>query len=154
MSDMRKPGTWWRSDKEISGGAMFDWGAHIVDWIFHLIPEEMAGVCEIPRESSVCAHAVAANAILVVEDLASDRRFANNPILKKLKLRFYAGVPLRAPGGQPVGALCILDTKPRHFGEAERRILTIMGDVMSDEIGSHPLGSGSRPPMPVAAGAT
>jgi predicted dehydrogenase len=44
MGGMSEPGTWWRSDKEISGGAMFDWGAHIVDWIFHLMPGEMAGV--------------------------------------------------------------------------------------------------------------
>jgi len=44
MGGLHAPGTWWRSDKKISGGAMFDWGAHIVDWVFHLIPESIAGV--------------------------------------------------------------------------------------------------------------
>lgn len=38
------PGTWWRSDKKISGGAMYDWGAHFMDWILHLIPAEVVGV--------------------------------------------------------------------------------------------------------------
>ncbi len=38
------PGTWWRADKEISGGAMFDWGAHFVDWILNLVPSEVVGV--------------------------------------------------------------------------------------------------------------
>lgn len=38
------PGTWWRSDKRISGGAMFDWGAHFVDWILNLAPSEVTGV--------------------------------------------------------------------------------------------------------------
>ena len=44
MGGMRDPGTWWRSDKAISGGAMFDWGAHIIDWILHFIPQQVAGV--------------------------------------------------------------------------------------------------------------
>jgi len=32
------PGHWWRSDKAISGGAFFDWGAHFLDWILNLMP--------------------------------------------------------------------------------------------------------------------
>lgn len=38
------PGTWWRADKRISGGAMYDWGAHFMDWILNLIPSPMVGV--------------------------------------------------------------------------------------------------------------
>lgn len=26
-------GTWWRSNKQVSGGAIYDWGAHFTDWI-------------------------------------------------------------------------------------------------------------------------
>ncbi len=44
MGGMHAPGNWWRSDKAISGGAMFDWGAHIIDWIFHLVPKQVVGV--------------------------------------------------------------------------------------------------------------
>jgi predicted dehydrogenase len=44
MGGMHKPGSWWRSDKSISGGAMFDWGAHIIDWILHLVPQQVSGV--------------------------------------------------------------------------------------------------------------
>jgi predicted dehydrogenase len=44
MGSMSPPGNWWRSDKKISGGAMFDWGAHIIDWIFHLVPKSVVGV--------------------------------------------------------------------------------------------------------------
>ncbi len=39
-----KPGNWWRSDKKISGGAFYDWGAHFVDWVLNLIPGKMIGV--------------------------------------------------------------------------------------------------------------
>ncbi len=44
MGGFSEPGTWWRSDKALSGGAMFDWGAHIIDWILHLVPQQVAGV--------------------------------------------------------------------------------------------------------------
>jgi len=38
------PPNWWRSDKEIGGGALYDWGAHFIDQILNLVPERMAGV--------------------------------------------------------------------------------------------------------------
>jgi len=44
MGSLQPLGNWWRSDKKLSGGAMFDWGAHIIDWIFHLIPKKVVGV--------------------------------------------------------------------------------------------------------------
>ncbi len=39
-----KPGTWWRSDKKISGGAMYDWGAHYLDWLLNIIPAKITNV--------------------------------------------------------------------------------------------------------------
>lgn len=44
MGGFHNPGTWWRSYKEISGGAMFDWGAHIIDWILQLVPVQVKSV--------------------------------------------------------------------------------------------------------------
>ena len=38
------PGYWWRSDKKVSGGAFYDWGAHFVDWVLNLIPKKMVGI--------------------------------------------------------------------------------------------------------------
>ena len=32
-------GTWWRSNKEVSGGAIYDWGAHFTDWILNIITD-------------------------------------------------------------------------------------------------------------------
>ncbi len=39
-----KPGDWWRSRKEISGGAFFDWGAHYLDWLLQILPQKITGV--------------------------------------------------------------------------------------------------------------
>ena len=38
------PGFWWRSDRDISGGVMYDWGAHFLDWILNLVPSKIAQV--------------------------------------------------------------------------------------------------------------
>jgi hypothetical protein len=34
-------------------------------------------------------------------------------------VRFYAGVPLAGPRGQKIGTFCMVDTKPRDFGEEQ-----------------------------------
>jgi predicted dehydrogenase len=38
------PGTWWRSDKQISGGAFYDWGAHFLYWLLRIMPEPIENV--------------------------------------------------------------------------------------------------------------
>ena len=38
------PRDWWRADKAISGGNLYDWGAHFTDWVLQLIPEKVASV--------------------------------------------------------------------------------------------------------------
>lgn len=38
------PGRWWRANKDISGGAFYDWGAHFVDWLLGLVPSKPKSV--------------------------------------------------------------------------------------------------------------
>ncbi len=38
------PCNYWHSDADVSGGALFDWGSHIVDQILQLMPGEVATV--------------------------------------------------------------------------------------------------------------
>jgi len=44
MGGYGHPSYWWRSDKRISGGAFYDWGAHIVDWVLGLVPSKITEV--------------------------------------------------------------------------------------------------------------
>jgi predicted dehydrogenase len=44
MGGYSHPRYWWRSDKTISGGAFFDWGAHLVDWVLDLAPSRIAEI--------------------------------------------------------------------------------------------------------------
>ncbi len=78
-------------------------------------------MCETTRESSFCAHAVVAREMLIVPDALADDRFSDNPLVTgPPHIRFYAGTPIHAPGGQPIGTLCILDEKPRDLSPTER----------------------------------
>lgn len=97
------------------------------------LPDAMAKTRSTARDVSVCGHVIASNDALVVEDIARDRRFANNPLLKQHGFRFYAGVPLRAPNGQPVGSLCVLDAKPRKISEREKRLLQVLAEEVMEE---------------------
>jgi hypothetical protein len=98
------------------------------------LPEDLEKTRQGSRETSICSHVVAANAPLVVEDTARDRRFARNPFLRERGLRFYAGVPLRTESGQVIGSLCVLDKKPRTLSPRDMKLLQVIADELMDEI--------------------
>ena len=79
---------------------------------------------EAPREGSFCDVTIRQEGTLVIEDAATDAAFAESPfVLGDPHLRFYAGHPLKAPGGEQVGTLCIIDTRPRTLDDRERVLL-------------------------------
>jgi predicted PurR-regulated permease PerM len=98
------------------------------------LPEDLAKARQTARNVSICGHVVAKNHVMVIEDLARDRRFANNPLLKEHGIRFYAGIPLLAPNGQPIGSLCLMDMKPRQLTDREKRLLQEYADEVMEEI--------------------
>ena len=99
-----------------------------------VLPTQKAQETAASQHISVCGHVVAKNQVMVIEDLARDRRFANNPLLKEHGVRFYAGVPLLAPNGQPIGSLCLMDMKPRQLTEREKRLLLEYASEVMEEI--------------------
>lgn len=70
---------------------------------------------EMPRAHSLCLHAIRRpGEPLIVLDTETDHRFASNPLVEGAPhVRFYAGVPLLDRSGYPLGALCVMDDKPR-----------------------------------------
>jgi two-component sensor histidine kinase len=77
---------------------------------------------------SICAQAIQQPGLFVVPDASKDERFDNNPLVQGAPhLRFYAGARLETPEGLPLGALCVLDTKPREgLTEAQRFSLSAL----------------------------
>ncbi|MBS4066910.1 MAG: GAF domain-containing protein [Chitinophagaceae bacterium] len=79
------------------------------------------------RSSSFCAHALLGNDVMVIEDAASDIRFAHNPLVTgESRIRFYAGAPIVSPEGYKLGTVCVLDNKPQRFSEIQRKVLELI----------------------------
>ncbi|KAF2000260.1 hypothetical protein P154DRAFT_205033 [Amniculicola lignicola CBS 123094] len=59
---------------------------------------------------------------VIINDLAEAEKYAGRTYVHEgPRVRFYAGVPLRSPGGYIIGTLCVFDDKPRN-------------DISSDDI--------------------
>ncbi|MCX8082629.1 MAG: Gfo/Idh/MocA family oxidoreductase, partial [bacterium] len=43
-SSYSHPGFSWRSDKKISGGLLYDWGAHFLDWVLNLVDSRVLSI--------------------------------------------------------------------------------------------------------------
>ena len=81
-------------------------------------------VCATPREHAFCNRTILNDDVLVVEDACTSPDFADNPFVTgEPRIRFYAGAPLILRPGIRLGSLCLIDTRPRAFDEAERRWL-------------------------------
>ncbi len=44
MGGYGKPGDWWRTSREISGGVLYDWGCHLLEYCLQLIPSDLVEV--------------------------------------------------------------------------------------------------------------
>ncbi|NGZ87013.1 sensor domain-containing phosphodiesterase [Duganella aceris] len=98
--------------------------------------KSVAGFCapgSMQRDETFCNYTIQQGSVLMIEDTLLDPRFADNPIVTgPTAVRFYAGAPLLTPDGYAIGALCVVDTKPRTLNAAEKDKLTnLAGLVMA-----------------------
>jgi len=89
---------------------------------------------ETPRDVSFCAHAILGEGIMLVPDARDDERFSDNPlVLGNPNIRFYAGCPLKV-GKENLGTLCLIDDRPREFGEEEQQLLRDLAEMAEREL--------------------
>lgn len=92
-------------------------------------------VSETHRDISFCGHAILGDEPFVIPDTLEDERFADNPlVINEPNIRFYAGCPLKAPDGQKLGTLCIIDRKPRDLSVDDIEILTDLAAMVEREL--------------------
>lgn len=88
-----------------------------------------------PREQAFCAHAILGSQTLVVPDALEDDRFADNPLVcGKSRIRFYAGRPIAAADGSRLGTLCVIDHRPRDFGQDEIQLMNDLAALVECEL--------------------
>jgi len=93
---------------------------------------------ETPRDLGFCSHAILEDKPLVVSDALTDDRFAENPVVVgDPRVRFYAGIPLRTADGTRVGALCVVDHKPRTLSATQLKMLQDIARLVEEEL-EHP----------------
>jgi PAS domain S-box-containing protein len=87
------------------------------------------------RGKSLCALAVLDHEVTVFEDALKEPCLMANPnVVGEFGLRFYAGAPLITQDGYTIGTLCIIDKKPRHFSDSERKILQGLAKTAMEQI--------------------
>ena len=93
-------------------------------------------VCETGRDVAFCAYALGLDDVMVVLDAKLDPRFVANPlVVGEPFIRFYAGMPLRAPSGHVLGTLCIIDQRPRNaFSPQDREHLKALATLVMDRL--------------------
>ena len=91
---------------------------------------------ETDRSVSFCAHAIQADAVMVVPDATQDPRFALNALVTgDPSIRFYAGAPLRTPDGYKLGTLCLIDREPRkQLSQEQRAMLEGLAALVVNEL--------------------
>ena len=90
-------------------------------------------VRETPRSVSFCDTAMRNGELMEVRDATKDVRFADNALVKDPPLiRYYAGQPLVSAEGAPLGALCVIDTRPNAEGlnDFQREGLAVLGQAV------------------------
>ncbi|HYC81814.1 MAG TPA: sensor domain-containing diguanylate cyclase [Solirubrobacterales bacterium] len=100
---------------------------------------------EAERSTSFCGHAILQSQTMVVADATRDQRFADNPfVLGDPNIRFYAGHPITAPGGEPVGTLCVFDDSPRDVASFDEETLRELAAMAEAEIAALSLAIGDE----------
>lgn len=79
---------------------------------------------ETPRSDAFCAHTIQQRRPLVVPDAEADPRFRCNALVRGApNIRAYLGIPIAAPDGYNLGALCAIDRIPRAFSPREIELM-------------------------------
>jgi diguanylate cyclase (GGDEF)-like protein len=99
------------------------------------------GVTEVTLRGAICTHTLHEPDILVVSNTKEDTRFVDSPFVngELTEVQFYAGCPVRAPNGQPIGTLCAIDVVPRHMTEDQLATLRDLRAMVETELKAHSL---------------
>lgn len=88
-----------------------------------------------PAELDFCDPGLQGDEVLVVPDATRDERFRDHPMVVNLpEIRFYAGCPLKAPDGRPLGTLCVVDHEPREVGAEDVCVLEDLAHMLEQEL--------------------
>lgn len=86
------------------------------------------------RDIAFCGQVVYDGQPFTVEAADKDERFADNPLVTEMGVRFYAGLPLKDENGFTLGSLCVLDKTPRHLTPEQNTAMEALSRQVMDQI--------------------
>lgn len=98
------------------------------------LPEPVASQRQTPLTHSFCKHAVAAGAPLRIRDVRDVPLVRDNLAIPEFGVVAYAGIPLLTADGYALGTLCVIDTRPRAWTDAEIELLEDLAAAAMTEI--------------------
>ena len=88
-----------------------------------------------PLDLAFCRRTVETRQALVLTDARLDSEWADHPLVTgDPGIVFYAAWPLAGPGGQVVGALCLIDHQPRALGHGDAALLDDLARWVETEL--------------------
>lgn len=98
------------------------------------LQEPLATERSTPLSHSFCLHVKRSNAPLVVPYALDHPVVRNNPAILAMNVVAYLGVPIATPDGNPIGALCVISGKERHWSDNDIATLEDLANCVSGEI--------------------
>ena len=89
---------------------------------------------ETPLSHSFCQYVVRHGEPLVISDARENEQLRGNLAVPDLGVIAYAGAPIFDDDGNPIAALCAIDTKPRIWTSGEVSMLRTFAEQISNEI--------------------
>ena len=66
-----------------------------------------------------CHHALVSDGLVIIDDARLDPVHASVPTIGTMGVIAYLGIPLDSEDGHPLGAFCVIDTKPHRWSREE-----------------------------------
>ncbi len=90
------------------------------------------------RKNAFCSWAILGSEMFIVPDASKDARFKDNPLVTaRPGVRFYAAAPLITSDGFALGALAVIDRRPRHLTAAQKKALRTLASGLVSQLELH-----------------
>ncbi|BAY07572.1 hybrid sensor histidine kinase/response regulator [Calothrix sp. NIES-2098] len=90
---------------------------------------------QMPIEIGFCPLCIQKSQSLIIPDTLADERFANSEVVTcEPHIRFYAGVPLIAPGGEAIGTICVVDRVPHQISQKQVESLQALSRLVVKQL--------------------
>lgn len=97
------------------------------------VPDELRQKRATPLSHSFCKYVRDSGAPLSLTDARADPFHMHNPAIEAFGVVSYLGVPFHGERGEPMGALCCMDIRPREWADQDVEVLRHLASIADDQ---------------------